>query len=91
METWLCVAEHTAAVGRLAPACASTERVRFGWKVDIRQMTASPSLFTDHKGVSISTAAFELRLNIQAVTAVWYWHSMEANPVKGTEDSGALW
>lgn len=24
-------------------------------------------------------------------SAVWYWHSMEANSVKGTEESSALW
>lgn len=69
METWLCVAERAASVGRPAPACASTKHVKLCCELDIVKWLGLhiELLYTYYKGVSISIPAFELRVNIQAL------------------------
>ena len=60
--------------------------VNWTWSKDCSFHTGL--LRTVYKGVFTSIWAFELRLNIPgSAGAVWHWHSMEANWVKGTEDS----
>lgn len=69
METWLRVAEHTATVGRPAPACASAKHVKLCCESDIVKWLCvhTELLYRAYEGVSISIPAFELRLNIQAL------------------------